>query len=117
MFSLKKNNAKNDSYYILFASCILSIFALFVLIYLVIAVLTFDIEKNSFIIITFYTSILSLTILIGFLAIPLIYYSVNTSSKTIHLDTFRMPTNIFIKTGVTTCLLTFTLSIIIAMLQ
>jgi hypothetical protein len=117
MFSLKKDNAKDDSYYILFTSCILSIFALFVMIYLVIAVFTFDIEANSFINITFFTSLLSLTILIGFLAMPLIYYSVTTSCKTIHSDTFRMPTNIFIKIGVTTCLVTFSLSIIIAMLH
>ena len=117
MFSLKKNNAKNDSYYILFTSCILCIFALFVMIYLVIAVFNYDIKANSFINITFFTSLLSLIILIGFLAMPLIYYSVNTSSKTIHSDTFRMPTNIFIKIGVTTCLVTFSLSIIIAMLH
>lgn len=117
MFSLKKDNAKDDSYYILFTSYMLSIFALFVMIYLVIAVFTFDIKANSFINITFFTSLLSLTILIGFLAMPLIYYSVNTSSKTIHSYTFRMPTNIFIKIGVTTCLVTFSLSIIIAMLH
>lgn len=117
MFSLKKDNDKDDIYYMLFTSCILSIFALFLLIYLVIAVFTFDAKANSFINITFFTSILGLTILIGFLAMPLIYYSVNTSSKTIHSDTFRMPTNIFIKIGVTTCLVTSSLSIIIDMLH
>ena len=117
MFSLKKDNDKDDSYYISFTSCILSIFAFFMLIYLVIAVFTFDIEADSFINITFFTSVLSLTILIGFLAMPLIYYSVKTSSKTIHSDAFRLPTNIFIKIGVTTCLVTFSLSIIIAMLH
>jgi hypothetical protein len=117
MFSLKKDNDKDDSYYMLFTSCILSIFALFVLIYLVIVVFTFDVEANSFINITFFTLLLSLIILIGFLAMPLIYYSVNTSSKTIHSDTFRMPTNIFIDIGVITCLVTFSLSIIIAMLH
>lgn len=117
MFSLKKDNAKDDSYYILFTSCILCIFALFVLIYLVIALFTFDIDANGFINITFFTSLLSLTILIGFLAMPLIYYSANASSKTIHSDTFRMPTNIFIKMAVTTCLVTFSLSVIIAMLH
>ena len=116
MFSLKKDNAKDDGYYILFTSCILCIFALFVTIYLVIAISNFDIEANSFIDIAFFTSILSLAILIGYLAMPLIFYSVNTPSKTIHSDTFKMPTNIFIKIGVTTCLVTFSLSIIIAML-
>jgi hypothetical protein len=117
MFSLNRNNDKDDSYYILFASCIASIFALFVLIYLVIAVFTFDIERDSFINITFFTSIFSLTILIGFLAMPLIYYSVKTPSKTNQSDAFRMPSNIFVKMGVTTCLVTFSLSIIIAMLH
>ena len=117
MFSLKKDNAKDDSYHISFTSCILCIFAMFVMIYLVIAVFTFDIEASSFINITFFTSILGLAILIGFLAMPLIYYSVNTSSKTIHSDTFKMPTNVFIKIGVTTCLATFSLSVIIAMLH
>ena len=70
MFSLKKDNDKYDIYYIIFTSFILSIFTLFVLIYLVIDVFTFDIEANSFIYITFFTSLLSLTILIGFLAMP-----------------------------------------------
>ncbi len=117
MFSLKKDNAKDDSYHISFTSCILCIFAMFVMIYLVIALFTFDIETNSFIDIAFLTSILSLAILIGFLAMPLIYYSVNTSSKILHSDTFRMPTNTFIKIGVTTCLVTFSLSVIITMLH
>ena len=116
MFPLKKDNDKDDGYYILFTSCILCIFALFVLIYLVIAVFTFDMEANSFIYIAFTSSLLSLAILNGFLAMPLIYYSVNKSSKTLHSDTFRMPTNIFIKMGVTTCLVTFSLSVIVTML-
>ncbi len=116
MFSLKKDNTKDDCHYLLFTSCVLCIFALFVLMYLVIAVFTLDVNANNFLYITFFTSILSLTILIGFLAIPLIYYSVTKSPKTVHSDTFRVPTNIFIKIGLTTCLMTFSISVIIAML-
>ncbi len=96
MFSFKKDNTNDDNYYILFLSCILSIFALFIFMYLIIAIFTFDVNINNFLNITFFTSLLSLTILIGFLIMPLIYNSVTNYSKTIDSDTSRISTALFI---------------------
>ena len=98
-------------------SCVLLFFALLVFAYLLINV--FFNEKTNLSGITNITlaaAILNINIAIGYLIMPLIYYGSNESSKIPYDDTFRIKTNIFVKLGLITCLITFFLSVIIVIL-
>ena len=117
MFPFKKyNTGYKFCDPILVTNCVLLFFALFVFAYLLIYVFFFEkTNLNDNTNITLAAGILDINIAIGYLIMPLIFYGINESSRNQYDDTFRIKTNIFVKLGLITCLITFFLSVIIVL--
>jgi hypothetical protein len=96
VLSSKRDNVKNDSYFLLLANYVFDGFAFFMLINLLITVFVFGADANSLLIVVFSSYIPSIAILIGLLSTPLVYYSVPKLHKIVYTDTFTRLPRIFL---------------------
>jgi hypothetical protein len=117
VFSLKRIKVKYNHCPVLFTSQILAIFAFSLLAYILINIFIY---LNTSIIIlpsTFQVSVFSIIIFMGFLITPLIHSSKSNLAKSQNKYEIKTPTNVFIKSGLTVSIITFLISIIMAIIN
>ena len=117
VFSFKTIKVKYNHCPALFASQILAIFAFSLMAYLLINIFIY-LNTSIFILpSTFQVSVFSIIIFMGFLITPLIYSTKSISAKFQNKYEIKMPTNVFIKSGLTVSIVTFLISIIMAIIN
>ena len=117
MFSFKGIKVKYNHCPALFASQILAIFAFTLIAYLFIDIFIYLNNSINILPSTFQVSVFSIVICLGFLIIPLIYSTKSNSATFQNKHEINMPTNVFIKLGLTVSIITFLLSIIISIIN
>ena len=90
---------------------------LFLMAYLLINIFIYLNTSIRILPLTFEVAVFSITIVNGFLIIPLIYYIKTNSSKFQNKYEMKMPTNVFIKAGLIISIITFSLSTIMVIIN
>ena len=116
VFSFKGIKVKSKHCPVLFTSQILAILAFSLMAYLLIIIFLYSNTLSSILPSTFQVSVFSIIIVLGFLITPLIYSTKSNSAKYQNTYEFNIPTNVFIKSGLTISIITFLLSIITAII-
>ena len=117
MFSFKRIKINYNHCPISFTNKVLVILSFFLMIYLLINFFIYRYTSISILPSTFQVSIISIINLMGFLIIPLFYSTKYNSSKYQNEYKIKTPTNTFIKAGLTLNIITFSLSILIAIIN
>ena len=117
MFSFKGIKVKYNHCPALFAIQILAIFAFTLMAYLFINIFIYLNNSINILPSTFQVSVFSIVICLGFLIIPLIYSTKSNSATFQNKHEINMPTNVFIKLGLTVSIITFLLSIIMSIIN
>jgi hypothetical protein len=117
VFSFKKIKVKPKHCPLYVTSQILAILAFSLMIYLLLEIIIYSNTTSNILPSTFQVSVFSIIIIIGFLIAPLIYSTKPSSTKFQNKYGIKMPTNVFIKSGLTVSIITFLLSTIIAIIS
>ena len=117
VFSFKTLKTKYNYSPVLFTNKILAILSIFLMTYSLIKIFLYFYTSISILPSAFQVSIFSIVLLLGFLITPLIYFIKPNSSKFQNKYEIKMPTNTIVKFGLTVCTITFSLSIIMAIIN
>jgi hypothetical protein len=117
VFSFKRIKVKYDYCPVLFTCQILAIFAFSLMAYLLINIFIYLNTSINSLPSIFLVFIFSIIIFMGFLITPLIYSTKSNSAKFQNKYEIKMPTNVFIKSGLTVSIITFSISIIMAIIN